>query len=366
MIKVFRIFTFIFIMVFSACGDDAEIEPTFIPRSAQNEEACVGCVLNGECQEGIIAAACGGGGIECVACEGGEICDAFQQCAAPAECTSENCEGCCDSDNICHEGTELTFCGKGAEICKVCQENWTCEASSCKAPPELCGAGNCEGCCDAEGQCKLENTALLCGKMGNVCVLCEEGDLCSNIGECSAAPTCADTCEGCCVGETCISPTTTMQCGIMGNACMDCGTQSCILGICQTSEIYNFEIMSTIVASSKPDGSPWDVLDSIPELYIIAGSVDVNDPDKVYGAISGEIPGLVTTWNTVLETKMPISSLQNYFSIIMKESDTFSDNDLVCAMRGITVDANMLTGNEITTVCAADSRTSITWRLIPQ
>src|SRR5580698_2160611 len=43
-----------------------------------------------------------------------------------------------------------------------------------------CGAGNCDGCCSADGQCVKTTSAKQCGSMGAACVACAPCEICSN------------------------------------------------------------------------------------------------------------------------------------------------------------------------------------------
>ncbi len=317
------------------------------------------------CVDGSTEIACGGGGQACVSCDEGMICDENNVCSIPPECTPENCQGCCFPSGICEQGRSTEACGSGAQRCETCEEEWTCENNACVPPPELCGPGNCEGCCDREGVCQTGDGTTFCGLSGSVCQACEESESCLE-GMCSDANSCAASCAGCCVGETCIEATTNQQCGIDGATCNDCGTQTCVGGGCQVPSIYDIEIVSTIVAPTKPDGSSWDALDDTPEQYVLAGAIDPVIANKEYSAGTSEVSALNVSWNTVLDTNMPLAALQNRFIIEMWEGDTFSDDDVICAFDNILVDPNVLAGNTVTSICAEDGRTSIMWRLVAQ
>lgn len=352
-------------VLFSACGDDAEPAEEFSPRTTPMNTICSGCMSGDACQTGDESTACGAGGEVCVECESGFICDENRVCSAPAECTPDNCDGCCLEDGRCEAGDATEACGADADSCSVCSDGWTCEGAECVPPADLCGPENCTGCCDNLGACQTGDADMGCGLGGGVCATCEVPETCV-AGSCSDQDSCAQTCAGCCVGETCIEPTTDQQCGASGGTCSDCGTQTCVAGTCQTPSIYDIEILSTIIAPTKPDGSSWDALDGIPEQYIIAGALDPVIPDTEYSASTGQVPALSHTWNTVLDTNMPLAAIQHNLIIVMLEGDTLSDDDDICIFQNIPVDANLLSGNTITSTCAADGRTSITWRLIPQ
>ncbi len=47
-------------------------------------------------------------------------------------------------------------------------------------------------------------------------------------------PPCAETCRGCCLGETCIIETTDQRCGFDGATCAPCASNAfCLSGICR-------------------------------------------------------------------------------------------------------------------------------------
>ena len=139
-----------------------------------------------------------------------------------------------------------------------------------------------------------------------------------------------------------------------------------MVGVCQTPSIYDIEIISTVVAPTKPSGASWDALDDIPEQYVIAGAIDPVIANKQYSAGTGQFSALSHTWNQVLDTNMPLDAVQFNLVIEMHEGDSFSDDDKICFFANIPIDANVLSGNTITSTCAEDGRTSVTWRLISQ
>lgn len=139
-----------------------------------------------------------------------------------------------------------------------------------------------------------------------------------------------------------------------------------MVGVCQTPSIYDIEIISTIVAPTKPSGASWDVGDDIPEQYVKAGAIDPVIANVQYSSGTGQFSALSHTWNQVLDTNMPLDAVQFNLIIEMHEGDTFSGDDEICIFANIPIDANVLSGNTITSTCATDGRTSVTWRLISQ
>jgi hypothetical protein len=94
-----------------------------------------------------------------------------------------------------------------------------------------CGPPKCAGCCDANGTCAGGTSDNACGTSGATCTDCAMmGQLCTS-GACSAAPSCAQSCMGCCQGSMCMTGTGTMACGTGGKPCQTCRA-FCLGGIC--------------------------------------------------------------------------------------------------------------------------------------
>ncbi len=349
-----------------ACGEDVQPQNEFMPRTETERSSCSGCLSESECRSGVDDSACGAGGEVCVVCETGYICDENRECSIPPECTPENCEGCCQANGRCETGDSENACGAGAAACLACSAGWTCELGDCIPPAELCGPENCAGCCDELGVCKTGDSDMLCGLGGGVCSSCSAPEICA-AGSCSDANSCANTCTGCCVGETCINPTSDQQCGLNGQTCLDCpDEQICGAGVCQTPSFFDVEIISTVVAPTKPNGSGWDSFNGTPEQYIEVLSFDPTAAERQYSASTGEVSALNHSWNQVLDMNIPLAAIQHNFAISMKEGDSASADDLICSFENIPVDADVLLGSPTTSTCVKDSRTTITWRLIPQ
>lgn len=107
---------------------------------------CTGCCdqATDTCKAGSEAGACGKGGVLCVACPAGQVCrEGALECGAPpmmvARCTSSNCDGCCDSNQVCFKGTSSDACGASGSACTVCSGAQTCQ----KVNPAVDFGGHC-------------------------------------------------------------------------------------------------------------------------------------------------------------------------------------------------------------------------------
>ena len=51
---------------------------------------------------------------------------------APKVCGADNCQGCCDENGECHAGSGLFECGGGGEACVKCPANDVCKDAQCQ------------------------------------------------------------------------------------------------------------------------------------------------------------------------------------------------------------------------------------------
>jgi hypothetical protein len=56
---------------------------------------------------------------------------AIAGCAPIAPCDASTCQGCCTSTGLCVEGSSLTTCGSGGEVCGVCGVQGRCVQRAC-------------------------------------------------------------------------------------------------------------------------------------------------------------------------------------------------------------------------------------------
>lgn len=183
---------------------------------------CAGCCLSGLCQPGNTGAACGTDGLGCVRCLSDEVCEAGR-CRRPAEgCRPGNCAGCCRG-GVCEPGVLAAACGAGGVACATCGDGLGCEEGECVETTAPCGPTTCAGCC-LLGECETGRDVDACGSGGGSCTGCTDGDVCRS-GECRPpGPGCSPlTCNGCCLEGLCEPGIFPDACGRFGASCLSCG-----------------------------------------------------------------------------------------------------------------------------------------------
>ena len=124
------------------------------------------------------------------------------------------------------------------------------EGEACASTPPACNPSNCEGCCLGE-TCVTGGYPAGCGTKGARCEVCAEGASCE-AGRC-VRPCGPDTCAGCCsaTGECLAGASDAAACGENGAACAACGpAKACSAGKCVAATCD-----ATCNGCCKPDGS---------------------------------------------------------------------------------------------------------------
>jgi hypothetical protein len=221
--------------IFYLCqhGDDRDICVT--PGSAAPAPAgcgvssCSGCCVQNLCLPGTGAGACGTGGDACAVCPTGQSCSATARICVTSSCDVSNCNGCCDSSNVCHPGTSNQACGRGGAICSSCPGGEVCDSVQALCLTQLCSAATCTGCCDAQGICQGGTGNAACGGNGFACAACTGGSTCSTSRICETQGCDISSCAtGCCdVNGICHPGNSAASCGYSGFACASCGGEVC-------------------------------------------------------------------------------------------------------------------------------------------
>ncbi len=135
---------------------------------------------------------------------------ALAACDSGPRCNADSCPGCCDAHDVCQAGDQAKVCGKGGQLCVLCPKSDVCNAGVCESAP--CGPDTCTGCCDAQGRCAVSAIDSACGLNGVACVQCSVNQRCS-AGSCitcltSGANCSSDTscCSQLCDGLTGFTP----------------------------------------------------------------------------------------------------------------------------------------------------------------
>lgn len=199
------------------------------------------CDATGVCRVGTDITACGGFGSACTDCDaaGQNACDAVtQSCGVRLDiCDATTCpDGCCNG-SVCLVGDQYAACGTGGKSCFNCAlDGRACDPQTRICGTERCGPNTCDGCCVGD-TCVTGDNANSCGSKGDTCVDCgSTGQTCGTERSCAGAASCnPGNCAGCCVGERCVSGASdTTACGKNGVTCATCLTKGrCADGVCQ-------------------------------------------------------------------------------------------------------------------------------------
>lgn len=154
-----------------------------------------------------------------------------------ANCGPSNCpNGCCDANGQCRVGSDTRACGSAGGRCSDCVGNGftLCTRSRvCGRDDEACSATTCAGCCaidEGRRRCLSGTEPSACGRRGSTCSDCgSQGRSCdANTGACGAGSCNSQNCNGCCVGDKCLLGTDVSSCGEDGRACTTCAVgQTC-------------------------------------------------------------------------------------------------------------------------------------------
>lgn len=158
--------------------------------------ACPTCKdSSGTCVAGNQNTNCGNDGGTCTVCGSGQQCISGG-CVTPASCTPQNCpNGCCEG-TVCNMPFTDMKCGTGGANCVACTGGNTCQAGSCQASGTGGGSGSgggaagggsggggalgtgdcnffsCNGCCDGANACHPGNVDTQCGAANSSCSDC--------------------------------------------------------------------------------------------------------------------------------------------------------------------------------------------------
>ena len=198
------------------------------------------CDSNGVCRTGADTRACGTAGGRCNDCvaNGFTLCTDTRVCGRddPA-CSSATCPGCCSfsgGTRRCLAGIDGAACGRSGQACTNCAaQGRACDVSTRQCSAGKCDATNCNGCCVGD-KCLTGTDLLSCGTNGAQCVSCGAGQTCQpqggGGGQCSGTASCGpQNCGGCCRNGQCLAGTDSTACGKGGATCSTCGAnQQCV------------------------------------------------------------------------------------------------------------------------------------------
>ena len=295
------------------------------PEDDMGTGGCAGCIdpVTGACLDGNTEAACGGGGADCSTCEGDAVCDEGA-CVMPQTCDTTNCDGCCNADGECVAGDADTACGTGGDACQQCSAPAVCGDGACVVP---CNEDTCDGCCDADGECIAGDADAACGSGGVACAACGTDQTCST-GECVDLG-CSETCNGCCDGDQCLSGNLESACGWFGDACVSCGTgMECSVGQCvvDPDSKWDIQVVSATVPDRDANGDTWDSFGGLPDPFV---RLETEDGVNTFSAETDDVPNTTTPFyfDTIL-TGVPARALQDRLTVWVRDADTFGSTTM--------------------------------------
>ncbi|HVH47459.1 MAG TPA: hypothetical protein VM925_34225 [Labilithrix sp.] len=230
--------TLLFVLLAPGCGRTS-LEPESLDQggvSACGPSTCPDgcCDANGTCRTGSDVRACGSVGGRCSDCvaTGFDRCTRSRVCGREdVSCSSATCAGCCaveSGQRLCLSGTEPAACGLSGARCVDCADDGrACDLSTRACGSTRCDATNCDGCCVGD-KCLTGTLASACGSSGRQCSTCAAGQQCRAVtgggGRCEGTSTCGpQNCGGCCnAAGRCVTGNDTTACGKQGEACDAC------------------------------------------------------------------------------------------------------------------------------------------------
>lgn len=318
-------------------GDDTTIPPKDTVGPGKCEDNCNGCCVDGKCMPGNTKEACGVSGEACVACGNDQFCGDSGCETIPTEECATTCDGCC-MDNVCQPGTKNNACGVGGEECIPCTQGFTCKAGVCEEEMQQDCEDFCAGCC-LNDSCWAGDKNYACGSAGMECVSCSDGELCINSNcEVQQIDECWATCDGCCVGESCMPGTEDDMCGLGGEECYLCpGGSQCMPGegcAVDLSKPYNVVVVDATVLMDAPSGG-WDEFGGLPDLmvevntYNAAGQIE----DTGYTSVANDTL-TATFWETVITAAPGFEIYDNGIGVALYDADAFFD-DYISSCSGV-------------------------------
>ncbi len=286
-------------------------DPTVAPTGGD----CEGCLNEaGICESGEFDQSCGRGGSECVVCEAPAQC-AEGLCEEPPSCGPDNCAGCCNG-NDCVDAPTNASCGAGGSECTACNSEATCVDGDCELPCE----DSCFGCCTPLGECIDDGDAndQSCGLFGLQCETCT-GDQFCDFGICSS-PSCLETCDGCCIGDTCFDGYGVEACGYQ-ETCEVCSEgETCDSVDCVLDPFVQWMVvlLDGDIALLDAEGAAWDAFGGAPDPYLEITEL---------GFTSMYVNNTFSpAWNETATASALTTDLWEPMTFIMRDSDNVVDD----------------------------------------
>lgn len=291
---------------------NTDSDPTLDPTDSGS--GCDGCInAAGICESGEFDDACGRGGSPCLVCDAPAEC-AEGVCEEPPQCGPSNCDGCCDGDTCVASPTD-DACGTDGSECTACGTEASCIGGACELPCEE----TCFGCCNADGTCVEDGDSndAACGLFGLSCETCV-GDQFCDFGICSS-PTCVESCDGCCIGDTCYDGFEEAQCGYQ-ETCEVCSAGQTCNGLdCTLNPLTQWQVvlLDGEVTNMQPGGGTWDAFGGAPDPYL-----DIAELEFESSVVDNTVDPV---WFETVTTGTLAADLMDPLTFRMRDSDVLVD-----------------------------------------
>jgi hypothetical protein len=167
---------------------------------------------------------------------------------------------------------------------------------------------------------------------------------------------CADTCDGCCDGDACLTGESPNACGVAGSACEVCDPGFvCGVGACTVDRTSRWDVLadSADVFEDNAGGSPWDPSGGLPDPY---ANMKINDGvEDLEGSTDSPADTLAPSWNQVVLVDVPAGAiLDSGIDTTILDDDPLLDESDSMGTCVVTFDDSDFTGNNLTAVCQPD------------
>lgn len=188
-------------------------------------------------------------------------------------------------------------------------------AGSCELPCEE----TCFGCCTADGECIDDGDIndSQCGLFGLACETCVGEQFC-DFGICSSQA-CVESCDGCCIGDTCYDGFDEDQCGFQETCevCFDgqvCNGIDCTLNLAAQWQVV---LLNGEIVEMQPAGGTWDAFGGAPDPYL-----DIAELEFESAFVDNTVNPV---WFETITTGTLATDLMDPLTFRMRDSDVLVD-----------------------------------------
>lgn len=167
---------------------------------------------------------------------------------------------------------------------------------------------------------------------------------------------CAETCDGCCDGDACLSGSSPSACGGGGGACETCDPGFvCEAAACTVDRTSRWDVLADTgdVFEDNAGGTSWDPSGGLPDPYV---HMTINDGVEDLEADSASKDNtLAPSWNEVVLADLPAGALvDNGLSTTLLDDDPLVDPSDSMGTCLVSIADEDFTGDARTFVCPFD------------